>query len=115
MPIRTFLNAKLHRATITDANVEYQGSLGIDAELMAAAGILPNEQIDIYNIDNGERLTTYAIPAGPGEICLNGAAARKGAVGQRVIIATYAQLTPDEIPTHQPTVLLLGPGNTVLS
>ena len=95
MAQRCFLSAKIHGATITCANLEYRGSLSIDTALMKTVGILPYEQIDVYNLDNGERLTTYAIPGATGEICLNGAAAHKGEVGQRIIIATYAWL--DEI------------------
>lgn len=114
MPVRTFLNAKLHGATLTEANVHYTGSIAVDGDLLARAGILPNEQVDVYNLDNGERLTTYAILGKPGEICLNGAAAHKGAVGQRVIIATYIGLEAHEIADHEPTVLIIGSGNTVV-
>lgn len=96
MPSRCFLSAKIHGAVITGGNVEYRGSLAVAPELLRAAGILPFERIDVYNLDNGERFTTYAIPGGPGEICLNGAAAHKGRPGQRVIVAAYAWLAAEE-------------------
>lgn len=113
MASRCFLGSKIHGATITCANLEYRGSLSIDPALMEAVGILPYEQIDVYNLDNGERLTTYAIPGGPGEICLNGAAAHKGAVGQRIIIATYQWLDQDEARDHKPRVIVADCNNSV--
>ncbi|WP_419785208.1 aspartate 1-decarboxylase [Pseudodesulfovibrio sp.] len=113
MAQRCFLSAKIHGATITCANLEYRGSITIDRDLMKAVGMLPYEQVDVYNINNGERLTTYAIPGGPGEICLNGAAAHKGKVGQRVIIASFTWLDGAEIPTHKPHVIVTTPENTV--
>ncbi len=113
MPNRCFLSAKIHGATITCANLEYRGSLSIDRKLMHSVGILPYEQVDIYNLDNGERLTTYAIPGEPGEICLNGAAAHKGEVGQRIIIATYMWLSESEARTCKPRVVVVGSNNSV--
>lgn len=113
MPTRCFLSAKLHGATITCANLEYQGSLSIDKKLMDAVGILPFEQVDVYNLVNGERLTTYAIEGGPGEICLNGAAALKGKVGQRIIIATYAWFDEKEAPAHAPMVVMIDEKNGI--
>lgn len=113
MSQRTFLSAKIHGATITCAKLEYHGSLSIDPQLMKGAGILPFERIDIYNLDNGERLSTYAIPGGPGEICMNGAAAHKGSVGQRLIIAAYQTLDETEMVGTTPKVVIVGPGNTV--
>ena len=113
MPLRTFLQCKLHRATITGAEIDYEGSIGICPDLIRAAGLHLNERVDIYNIDNGERLSTYVIEGEKGEICLNGAAAHKGCRGQRVIIAADVDLAPDEIPGHVPTVVLLGPGNEI--
>ena len=88
---RIMLKSKIHRACVTDANLDYEGSLSIDEDLMKAADILPYEQIKIYNIFNGARFDTYAIagPAGSGEICLNGAAARMGARGDLIIIVSY--------------------------
>ena len=104
---RNFLLSKIHRATITDAQLHYVGSCGIDTELMERAGILPNETIQVVNVTNGERLVTYAIPAGPGEIVLNGAAARRGAVGDVVIIMTFADLEESELAGHQPRIVLV--------
>jgi aspartate 1-decarboxylase len=114
MAKRCFLSAKLHQATITEANVNYQGSLAICPHLMAASGILPHEQVDVYNLENGERLTTYAIKGEPKEICLNGAAALKGRPGQKVIIATYTWLDEQEISGYEPKVVLVGAANEPL-
>ena len=113
MPLRTFLQAKLHRATITGAEIDYEGSVAICPDLIKAAGFYLNERVDIYNVDNGERFATYIILGEKGEICLNGAAAHKGSRGQRVIIASYVQLTPEEILDHKPTVVLVGPENEI--
>jgi aspartate 1-decarboxylase len=115
MPLRTFLRAKIHRATVTAADPEYVGSISIDPKLLAAAGIVPFEQVDVYNVDNGERLTTYAIEGEPGQVCLNGAAARKAEPGQRVIIAAYALLRDDEVGLHVPRIVICGPGNVMIS
>ncbi len=113
MAQRCFLSAKIHGATITCANLEYRGSVSIDTALMKTVGILPYEQVDVYNLDNGERLTTYAIPGATGEICLNGAAAHKGAVGQRVIIASYVWLDEQEARTRKPRVAIADNNNGV--
>lgn len=108
------MSAKIHGATITCAKLEYHGSLSIDTNLLKESGIQPFEQVDVYNIDNGERLTTYAIPGEEGEICLNGAAAHKGEVGQRVIIATYAWIDDDEeAATRRPKVVIADKDNKV--
>lgn len=111
MPRRTFLGAKIHGARLTSLNLEYEGSISVDTDLLKAVGILPFEQVDVYNMDNGERLTTYAIPGNPGEICLNGAAAHKGKPGQRIIIVTYLELEPEEIPLHKPRVIRVDAAN----
>lgn len=113
MPGRSFLNAKVHGATITRADPSYHGSLSVDTALLKAAGILPYERVDIYNMVNGERLTTYAIPGEPGEICLNGAAALRGKTGQQVIIAAYAWLDKDEIESHIARVVLVDADNKI--
>ncbi|GAB7023295.1 aspartate 1-decarboxylase [Salidesulfovibrio brasiliensis] len=113
MAQRNFLSAKIHGATITCAKLEYHGSLSIDTTLLEAAGILPFERVDIYNLDNGERLSTYAIPGGPGEICMNGAAAHKGQVGQRIIIATYQWLDESEMTGAKPKVVITNTDNTI--
>lgn len=110
---RLMLKSKLHRATITDANLEYEGSFTIDEDLMRAADILPHEQIRVYNLNNGTRFETYAIPGPPGrgDFCLNGAAARLGAKGDRVIIATYAHYDEKELAHYRPSVILLDSRN----
>lgn len=111
----TLLRCKLHRATVTECDLHYQGSLAIDAELIRAAGLLVNEYIEVYNIDNGERFTTYVIEgkAGSGIIGLNGAAARKACVGDKIIICSYAAMTFEEARTHKPRVVVLGPKNAI--
>lgn len=110
---RMLMKSKIHRARITDANLEYEGSLTIDRNLMEAADILPFEQVKVYNVSNGERFDTYAIegPPGSGEICLNGAAARKGARGDVIIIVTYGIYDDTDRAGYQPKVVLLGAGN----
>jgi aspartate 1-decarboxylase len=109
------LRCKLHRATVTQCDLHYQGSLAIDADLIKASGLLVNEHIEVYNIDNGERFTTYVIEgkAGSGVIGLNGAAARKASVGDKIIICSYAQMTMEEAKAHKPHVLVLGPANKI--
>jgi aspartate 1-decarboxylase len=111
----TLLRCKLHRATVTECDLHYQGSLKIDADLTRAAGLLPNEYIEVYNIDNGERFATYVIegPAGSGVIGLNGAAARKAALGDKLIICSYAAMSPEEAKTHKPSIVVLGAGNKI--
>ena len=101
------LRAKLHRVRLTGANPDYEGSVAIDRDLLEAAGILEYEQVHVWNVNNGERLQTYAIstPSGSGEICLNGAAALKGSPGDVVIIAAFSQMTEVEARTHVPTVV----------
>ncbi|MBE9189693.1 aspartate 1-decarboxylase [Gloeocapsopsis crepidinum LEGE 06123] len=113
---RTLLLAKIHSCTLTAANLNYVGSVSIDQILLDAAGILPYEQVQVVNVANGERLITYAIaaPANSGAIELNGAAARLGMPGDRLIIMTYAQFTPEELKTYCPTVLLVTENNRLL-
>jgi aspartate 1-decarboxylase len=103
------LKSKVHRATITEANLAYEGSLTIDANLMKGADILPFEMVHIYNISNGERFQTYAIEgeAGSGVMCLNGAAARRGAPGDLIIVTTYSNYTPEELNHHTPKIVLV--------
>ncbi len=110
---RTLLKSKIHRARITDADLNYEGSLTIDADLMEAADILLYEQIEIYNINNGARFATYAIagPAGKGDICLNGAAARMGERGDLIIIATYSSYDEVEIAGHKPKIVFVNSKN----
>ncbi|AHE99125.1 aspartate 1-decarboxylase [Thioalkalivibrio paradoxus] len=111
----TLLKGKLHQARVTHCELEYEGSCAIDTHLLQAAGMLPFEQIQIYNIDNGERFTTYAIEAEPGSgvVSVNGAAAHKAAVGHRVIICAYAQLDAAEASRFMPNLVYLGPGNAI--
>lgn len=114
---RLMLKSKIHRARVTEANLHYEGSLTIDESLMKAADILPFEQIKVYNVHNGARFDTYALagPAGSGVFCLNGAAARMGAPGDLIIIATYAHYEEDEIARHEPKVVLLDGDNKPLA
>jgi aspartate 1-decarboxylase len=111
--LRVMLKSKIHRATVTEANLQYEGSLTVDADLMRAADILPYEMVHIYNVSNGARFATYAIEgeAGSGVVCLNGAAARKGAVGDLVIITTYGTYEAAEIEQHRPKVILVDSQN----
>lgn len=112
---RTFLSAKIHSCTLTAARLDYVGSISIDRTLLDAAGILPYEQVQVVNINNGERLITYAIAsaANSGAIELNGAAARLGMAGDRVIIMTYAQFDEQELLNHSPTVVLVDKHNKI--
>jgi len=105
--MRTMLQAKLHRLHLTGANVDYEGSIAIDSDLLDAAGILEYEMVHVWNATNGERLQTYAIaaPAGSGEVCLNGAAALKGAPGDIVIVAAFAQMEEAAARRHSPAVI----------
>ena len=111
----TMLKSKLHRATVTHAELDYEGSCAIDAELMQAAGILPFEQLHIYNVTNGERFTTYAIVADAGShtIGVNGAAAHKANVGDTLIICTYAELEANEAEAFQPALVYLHESNAI--
>jgi aspartate 1-decarboxylase len=111
--LRTMLQAKLHRVRVTEADLHYEGSCGIDRALLEASGILPNQYIEIYNIANGERFTTYVIEAarGSGTISLNGAAARKAVVGDLLIICAYAQYSEAELASHRPVVVLADENN----
>jgi aspartate 1-decarboxylase len=113
--IRTMLQAKLHRATVTQADLQYEGSCGIDEALLEAAGLREFQYIELYNITNGSRFTTYIIKAsrGSGEISLNGAAARMAAVGDLLIICAYSNYTDEELATYQPVIVLLDENNRI--
>ena len=113
--LSTYLKAKLHMGSVTQAELWYDGSGAIDADLLKLSGMQEFEQIDIYNITNGERLTTYVIvaEAGSGIISMNGAAARKFQVGDRIIIASYGQFSELEAAEHKPKLVYLNPDNTV--
>ena len=105
---RRMMNAKIHRARVTDADLNYVGSISIDPILMKAADILPNEQVSVYNLMNGARFETYAIEGSEdGQICLNGAAARLAQVGDLVIIVTFADLEEHELAGHEPSVVVV--------
>ncbi len=112
----TLLKAKLHRATVTEANLNYTGSITIDRDLVDEAGIFIHEKVQIVNNNNGARFETYVIEGerGSGVVCLNGAAARLVQPGDKIIIMAYAQMTPEEAQTHIPIVLLLGNNNQIL-
>jgi len=101
------LKSKIHRATITDSNLNYMGSVAIDEDLMDAAHILENEQVHIYNVNNGERFVTYAIRGrrGSGEVVMNGAAARRVEIGDIILIVTYAVMDQEEARHHHPMIL----------
>ncbi len=109
------LYCKIHRATVTDANLNYEGSVSICPNLIEAAGLLLFQQIDIYNCNNGARITTYVIEGRTGEICLNGAAARHAQVGDKVILASYASLSREEAGSHQPALVFVDEHNRVSS
>lgn len=113
--ILTMLKGKLHRATVTRADLDYEGSITIDADLLERSGILPHEQVDVLDITNGARLTTYTIPGprGSGEIGINGAAAHLVNPGDLVIICAYAQMDAQEARKFKPRVLLLDEKNRV--
>ena len=104
----TMLKGKIHRAVVKQAELNYVGSITIDPKLMEAAGILEYEQVQIVDVENGNRFETYTIDGEPGSgmICLNGAAARCAQKGDKVIIMAYAQMTPDEAKSHKPTVII---------
>jgi aspartate 1-decarboxylase len=113
--IRTFLKSKIHRATVTEVNLHYEGSLGVDADLMKAANILPYELVQVYNINNGERFETYAIeePSGSGTIALKGAAARKGARGDLIIITCYTTIDDNYLGDFEPMIILVDENNRI--
>ncbi|HSV01877.1 MAG TPA: aspartate 1-decarboxylase [Phenylobacterium sp.] len=111
----TLLKAKLHRATVTQADLDYEGSIAIDRDLLEASGILPHEQVDVLNVTNGARFTTYAIeaPRGSRVIGVNGAAARRVQKGDKVIIVAYGLMPAEQARNYAPSVVLLGDGNEI--
>ncbi|WP_017210508.1 aspartate 1-decarboxylase [Clostridium beijerinckii] len=113
--ILTMLKGKIHRATVTQAELNYVGSITIDKTLMEAAGILENEKVQIVDINNGARLETYVIPGkrNSGVICLNGAAARLVQPGDKVIIIAYSQMNEDEARKYKPSVVFMNDDNTI--
>jgi aspartate 1-decarboxylase len=112
---RRMLKSKIHRATVTAADLNYVGSISIDAQLMQAADILEHEQVTVLDVDNGARFETYAISGEPGEICLNGAAARLVHVGDTVILLTYGEYDEDELGDHQPRLVHVDEKNATLN
>ncbi|CAG2141839.1 aspartate 1-decarboxylase [Cupriavidus plantarum] len=112
---RIMLRAKLHRVTVTQADLNYEGSCGIDEDLLEAADMKEFEKIELYNVNNGERFSTYIIKGarGTGEISLNGAAARRAHLGDHLIICTYAPMTDEEIRTYKPKVILVNEKNGI--
>ena len=114
--MRIMLKSKIHRAHVTDANIDYEGSIAIDKKLMAEADILPYEQVQVLNINNGARFSTYAIEGqeNSGEICLNGAAARLAVKGDIVIILTYTDVSEEEARHHTPKVVHVDAKNTIV-
>ncbi len=115
--LRHMCIAKIHRATVTEANLAYEGSLTVDRSLLDAAGILPYEQVHIVNCNNGARLETYTIPgeAGSGIVCLNGAAARLGQAGDIIIVIAYAMLETAEAEGHEPRVVRVDARNRIVA
>ena len=115
MIFRTLLNGKIHRATVTEADLNYVGSITIDQDILDAANISVHEKVQIVNNNNGARFETYTIPGerGSGVICLNGAAARLVHAGDVVIIMSYVQVTNEELATHRPNVVVMGEHNRI--
>lgn len=111
------MRSKLHRATVTECDLHYEGSIAIDEDLLEASGMLLGEQVHIWNITNGARVSTYIIlgERGSGKIAVNGAAARYFHKGDHIIITTFAQMTPEEAKTYKPTVVLIGEDNKIAS
>ncbi|MGK2349839.1 aspartate 1-decarboxylase [Actinomyces sp. W5033] len=114
--MRTMMTSKIHRATVTQADLDYVGSITVDADLLDAADLLPGERVDIADCTNGNRLSTYVIPGerGRGEICINGAAAHLVSPGDVVILIAYSQMSEDEARTYVPHVVFVDEGNRVL-
>ena len=115
--MRMMFKSKIHRATVTDANINYEGSITIDSRLMKAADIIPYEQVHVLNLNNGTRFTTYAIEGGEGsgEICLNGAAARLGVKGDLVIILTYTNVPEEELKDYKPLIVHVNEKNEIVA
>ena len=111
----TMLKCKIHRATVTEADLTYEGSVSIDPKLIEAAGLMFYERVDVYNCNNGARFSTYVIPGGPGQICLNGAAARHVMKNDIVIIAAYASFSEDEAKVYEPKCVFVDEKNQIKS
>ena len=115
MMLRTGCRAKIHGATVTEANIHYTGSLTLDAQLMKAAHLVPYEQVHVVDVNNGARIVTYCIEGPPdsGMVCVNGAAARMIAAGDTIIIIAYAQVTPEELETFTPKIVMVDARNRI--
>ena len=111
----TMLYSKIHRASVSDANLNYVGSITIDSVLMQAAGLIEGQKVDIVNINNGERFSTYVITGKSGDMCLNGAAARKVQVGDKIIVMAYAQFSQEELKNYEPKVVLVDEKNAIVA
>lgn len=116
MTRRTLLKSKIHRARVTDANLDYEGSVTVDPLLMEAADLLPHERVEIYDLTNGERFATYVIPGEPGsgEVVVNGAAAHKARAGDLVILASYAEYEDREARRHRPALVYVDAANRIV-
>jgi aspartate 1-decarboxylase len=114
---RLMLRSKIHRAMVTDANLDYEGSLTVDPVLMESANMLPYEQVRVSNLNNGERFETYLIPGkrGSGDMCLNGPTARKGAKGDKIIVFCYEYYNEEELKDFKPNIVLVDERNRVVS
>jgi aspartate 1-decarboxylase len=112
---RQMLRAKIHRIAVTECNVEYEGSLTLDLDLMHKAGMVPYERIDVYDVDNANRFSTYLIEGRPGsgECCVNGAAARLVDLGDKLILASYCTVEEKDLSAHRPQIVLVGENNRV--
>ena len=112
---RQMLRAKIHRISVTERDLEYEGSLTLDVALMEAADLLPFEKIDVYDVDNGNRFSTYLIRGarGSGECCVNGAAARLVEIGDKLILASYSTMSAEQSEQHRPRVVLIGDENRI--
>ena len=112
---RQMLRSKIHRISVTECDVEYEGSLTLDPDLMREAEMVPYEQIDVYDVDNANRFSTYLIEGQPGsgECCVNGAAARLVGMGDKLILASYCTVEDGDVATHQPLIVLVGESNRI--
>ena len=110
---RTMLKSKIHKAVVSQADLNYEGSISMDPELIQAGELWPFEKVDIYNITNGQRFSTYVIEGQPNEICLNGAAARLAQIGDEIIIASYIMIEEKELSHYQPKIVLMGKHNQI--
>ena len=112
---RQMLRSKIHRISVTECNVEYEGSLTLDPDLMREAGMVPYERVDVYDVDNANRFSTYLIEGKPGggDCCVNGAAARLVSMGDKLILASYCSVEDKDVVTHQPQIVIVGEGNLI--